>query len=261
MRLGDIIQLAVHDPVEFYYKLQYKLRAPPAVNYNYAVDQDWRQKLGVSDDDRAQTERLWPVVLKTLENRGIQPGPESYLGWNDADPAFIQAIWCLIRRLNATKIVETGVAHGVTSRFILEALGPSSGHLWSIDLPPPVSASIDNQIGVAVTNGPTNKWIFIEGSSRRRLPSLLKRIAPIDLFIHDSEHSEYNMQFEMSMAWPALRPGGALVVDDVDNNSSFHDFSVTVRATKIIGEAEPIRPDVRRFNQKGLFGILIKSPD
>ena len=35
------------------------------------------------------------------------------------------------------KVVETGVAHGVTSRFILEALERNGrGFLWSIDLPP-----------------------------------------------------------------------------------------------------------------------------
>jgi hypothetical protein len=55
-----------------------------------------------------------------------------------------------------------------------------------------------------------------------------------------------------------LRPGGALVVDDIDVNWAFQDFSRTVNARKLIAEAEPIRPDTRRFNQKGLFGILIK---
>jgi Methyltransferase domain len=88
----------------------------------------------------------------------------------------------------------------------------------------------------------------------------LASIAPIDIFIHDGQHSEYNMLFEMTRAWEALRPGGALLVDDVDLNWAFQDFSRMVNARKLIAEAEPIRPDTRRFNQKGLFGILIK-PD
>jgi hypothetical protein len=28
----------------------------------------------------------------------------------------------------------------------------------------------------------------------------------------------------------------------------------------MIGEAEPLRPDLRRFNKKGLFGIILKQP-
>ncbi len=98
--------------------------------------------------------------------KGIRPGPESYLFWNDGDPAFLQAIWCLIRRLNAAKVVETGVAHGVTSRIILEALN-GRGHLWSIDLPPVWAPDVHREIGAAVGDRPPDQWSLIFGSSRR----------------------------------------------------------------------------------------------
>jgi hypothetical protein len=65
------------------------------------------------------------------------------------------------------------------------------------------------------------------------------------------------MLFEMTRGWSALRPGGAMVVDDIDLNTAFEEFSRTIDDEKLIGEAEPIRPDTRRFNQKGLFGILL----
>jgi hypothetical protein len=67
------------------------------------------------------------------------------------------------------------------------------------------------------------------------------------------------MVFEMSLAWKVLRPGGALVVDDIDLNWAFDEFSRQVKCETLIAEAEPIRPDQRRFNQKGLFGVLLKS--
>lgn len=41
-------------------------------------------------------------------------------------------------------------------------------------------------------------------------------LGKIDLFIHDSLHSEHNVRFEMDLAWSALPPGGAIVVDDID---------------------------------------------
>jgi len=57
-----------------------------------------------------------------------------------------------------------------------------------------------------------------------------------------------------------LGPKGAVVVDDVDINWGFQLFSQTIPGqTSLIGEAEPLRPDLRRFNKKGLFGIILKT--
>jgi len=255
-RLG----LAIQDPVEAYYKAilswhwRKERRQPPC---RYRGDWDWRNRLGVTSEDGAETARIYDSAIAGLEARGIRPGPESYLDWNDADPAFAEAIWCLIRRTNATKVVETGVAHGVTSRIILEAL-KGRGRLWSIDYPPPGTPALHEEIGAAVGPWPKEEWSLIFGSSQRRLPKLLKSIAPIDLFVHDSDHRAYNVRFEMALAWNALRPGGAMVIDDIDNNAAFVTFSREVDATRLICEAEPIRPDTRRYNQKGVFGILIK---
>jgi predicted O-methyltransferase YrrM len=267
---------ALQDPVDAYYKAiamwhernepnayckaiaQWHERNEPGAPFcGYKISKDWRQQLGVSDGDHKLTDRLSQSIQATLTAKGLRPGPESYLWWNDGDPAFTQAIWCLIRRMHASKIVETGVAHGVTSRIILEALN-GRGHLWSIDLPPPQSPELHGEIGAAVGSWPPEQWSLIFGPSRRRLPKLLEAIAPIDIFVHDSHHSKYNMLFEMARAWNALRPGGVLVVDDIDLNTAFEEFNQTVGGEKLIGEAEPIRPDTRRFNHKGLFGILFK---
>lgn len=254
------LSLPTRDPLEAYYKAiaywhwRKERRHEPC---RYIADVEWRTRLGVTSADRAQTVRLYRKIVSTLEARGIRPGPQSYLYWNDADPAFAEAIWCLIRRTSATKVVETGVAHGVTSRIILEAL-KGRGHLWSIDFPPPGAPAFHEEIGAAVGPWPEAEWSLIFGSSRRRLPALLKRIAPIDLFVHDSDHREHNVRFEMALAWDALRPGGAMVIDDIDNNSVFATFGRAGDATRLVCEAEPIRPDIRRYNQKGVFGVLIK---
>jgi hypothetical protein len=204
---------------------------------------------------------LWPKVVTELEAKGIRPGPESFGSWNDGDAGFARAIWCLVRHLRPKNVIETGVAHGVTSRFILEALERSgSGHLWSIDLPP-IEKDWQKQVGLAVTGRHLKQWTYIKGSSRSRLPKLLSQLGQIDLFIHDSLHSERNVRFELDRAWANLRPGGALVVDDVDANWGFRSFTRTFPGHQsIICEAEPLRPDLRRFNKKGLFGIVLKEP-
>ena len=203
---------------------------------------------------------LWDIVLGELRSQGTPSGPMAYLGWNDGDPGLIRAAWCLIRHLGANTVVETGVAHGLTSRFLLAALARNGGgHLWSIDFPPPLHPEVHHQIGIAVDPASRKNWTYVKGLSRRRLPEVLKRTGPIDLFVHDSLHTTSNVMFELSQAWAALRPGGAIIADDIDTNNGWHRFLDTVpHAFALNCEAEPIRPDERRVNQKGLFGIVIK---
>jgi hypothetical protein len=58
-----------------------------------------------------------------------------------------------------------------------------------------------------------------------------------------------------------MAPKGALVVDDVDANWGFRSFTLTFPGQQsMIREAEPLRPDLRRFNKKGLFGVILKRP-
>ena len=65
----------------------------------------------------------------------------------------------------------------------------------------------------------------------------------------------------MDHAWTALRPGGAIVVDDIDANWGFKSFVQAFSGHEsLICEAEPLHPDERRFNKKGLFGIVLKEP-
>jgi hypothetical protein len=233
----------------------------------YKVENDWAQRLNRLLDLPSPSEMtsefwaLWPKVIDELNAKGVRAGPESFKGWNDGDAAFVRAIWCLSRHLRPINVIETGVAHGVTSRFILEALERNgSGHLWSIDRPPSDRAWHE-QIGIAVDDRFRHRWSYIRGSSRRRLPGVLSQLGEIDLFVHDSLHNERNVRFEMDLAWAALRPGGAIVVDDIDMNRGFKSFTQSFSGHhSIICEAEPLHADFRRFNQKGLFGIILKEP-
>ena len=240
-------------------------RSRPA--FRYEPDETWERRLhdllGVPWPCELGTEfwELWPRVIRSLEAKGIRPGPESFLGWNDGDAAFVRAIWCLVRHLKPKNVVETGVAHGVTSRFILEAMERNGdGHLWSIDLPP-IQRHLRSHIGVAVEGRYAEEWSYIRGSSRRRLPELLSRLGQIDQFIHDSLHSERNVRFELDLALKALKPNGAIVVDDIDANWGFESFTQAFPGhPSIVCEAEPLHPDLRRFNKKGLFGVILKRP-
>jgi hypothetical protein len=233
----------------------------------YQADGGWEcrmhELLGVPQACPATSEfwTLWPEVIGELKAKGIRVGPESFKFWNDGDAGFVRAIWCLTRHLRPNNVVETGVAHGVSSRFILEALELNgTGHLWSIDHPP-LDHVWHEQIGIAVGGRYSTRWSYISGSSKRRLPRLFSQLGQIDLFVHDSLHSERNVRFEIDRAWAALRPGGAIVVDDIDTNWGFKSFVQAFSGHQsLICEAEPLQPDMRRFNKKGLFGIVLKKP-
>jgi Methyltransferase domain len=255
------------DPLETYLTVRefyFADREQRGPRYRYEPDEDWEERLHAAlgapwpCSATAEFWDLWAKVIHELEAQGIRPGPQSFKWWNDGDAGLARAIWCLTRHLEPSKVVETGVAHGVTSRIVLEALARNGdGHLWSIDLPP-LEREWRKQVGAAVGNRSSTRWSYIRGSSRRRLPELLSRLGQIDLFIHDSLHSERNVCFELDRAWAALKPGGALVVDDIDANNGFRTFTQTVPFQSLIGDAEPLHPDLRRFNKKGLFGVILK---
>jgi hypothetical protein len=52
---------------------------------------------------------LWPDVFAMLAATGVTAGPMSYLGWNDGDPEFVRAIWCLVRHLGARRSSKPGL--------------------------------------------------------------------------------------------------------------------------------------------------------
>lgn len=257
------------DPFAVWDKLQDKLafqREAARPPYRHEADRDWDRKLhglmGVTWPCGAPSEfwDLWPQVVRTVEAAGIRVGPESFAGFNDGDAALVRALWCLVRHLRPTQVVETGVAHGFTSRLILEALEKNgAGHLSSIDRPP-LDHVLQKRVGIAVGSQLSHRWSLIAGSSRRCLPGLLSRLGTIDLFVHDSLHTERNVRFELDTAWEALAKGGALVVDDIDSNWGFDSFTKTHSGyAALVCEAEPIRPDLRRFNKKGLFAVILKQ--
>lgn len=170
----------------------------------------------------------WERVLDTMTSQGLRVGRRTYGEDDDADPGLARTLWCLIRHLGADAVVETGVAHGVSSRVMLEALAerPGAG-LYSIDLPPMVVPDRRAELGAAVPASLREGWTLLEGSSRRHLPGLVRRLERVDLFVHDSLHSTRNVRWELATVWPALRPGGVVVVDDVEFNWGFERFLQT----------------------------------
>jgi predicted O-methyltransferase YrrM len=151
-------------------------------------------------------------------------------------------LYAIVRTLRPRVAVETGVANGFSTAFLLQALQANGdGHLHSIDLPREVGRAYDpgtfyegeGRAGIPPGAEPgwliptelRERWTLVLGRSQEELPPLLERLGTLDFFMHDSEHSFECMWFEFTTAWPRLRDGGVLVSDDVNSTEAFRRFA------------------------------------
>ncbi len=141
--------------------------------------------------------------------------------------------YALVRALQPEKVVETGVANGVSTSYVLLAMERNGkGHLHSIDIGDPATVPPGFMTGWAVLERLRKRWTMHLGDARALLPPLLERLGTIDLFIHDSLHTYEHMMFEFECAWPHIRPGGFLIADDALWNTSFSEFVRRVGANR-----------------------------
>jgi predicted O-methyltransferase YrrM len=141
-----------------------------------------------------------------------------------ADSLFARCCYLACRILKPAIIVETGVAYGVSSAFLLKALEENGrGILHSVDLPP-LRRESERFWGIAVPDALRGRWELHRGSSRRVLPGLLEGLGEADLFVHDSLHTYRNMRREFETVWPRLRTGGVMLADDVERNRAFGEL-------------------------------------
>jgi hypothetical protein len=225
----------------------------------YQVDEAWDEHLhGLLGapwpcHERARLDELVAEIGALLASRGLDYGRQTYGGYSDGDSSLSRAAWCTVLHTRPEIVIETGVARGVTSRIVLEALSANDrGHLWSIDLPHPFDRRLHAQTGAAVTDACRARWSYLEGASSQRLPPLVAELGQVDLFIHDSLHTAKNTVFEMSQAASVMSPRGVMLVDDISTHEGFATFAQRHPRYQTI-----VCPSADR---KGLFGIAVNAP-
>ena len=143
---------------------------------------------------------------------------------NSADPLLARLCYIVTRCLKPNCVVETGVSFGVSSAFILKAMSVNNaGRLISIDCPQ-LGKDATRDTGAAIPDSLRSRWSLHLGRSSELLPGIFREVGQVDMFIHDSLHTEQNMRFELGAAWPVIRPGGALISDDIQGNCAFTDL-------------------------------------
>jgi predicted O-methyltransferase YrrM len=175
-----------------------------------------------------------------------------------ADSLLARCCYVACRLLEPDVVVETGVAYGVSSAFILEALRENGrGTLHSVDLPP-LRRRYGEFWGVAVDRTLGSRWNVHRGSSKRVLPGLLGEVGTVDLFLHDSQHTYRNMRREFEAVWPHLRAGGVILADDVERNRAFGELRQKNPALWRVVRARQERPLHEKAVLTTTFGIAIK---
>jgi hypothetical protein len=202
--------------------------------------------------DSGELDRLLEGIAARLEAAGLGTGRHTYGWYSDAERSLCSAIWCAVRHVRPDVVIETGVAHGVSSRVVLEALRHNDrGHLFSIDLPHPLDHRLHAQTGVAVTDGCRARWTYLEGSSRHRLPSVVTGVDQVHVFIHDSLHTAKNTLFEMEQVATRMPPGGVMLIDDIGAHDGFATFARIYPGYRTI-----VCPTPDRI---GMFGIAVNT--
>ena len=128
-------------------------------------------------------------------------------------------LYALVRSLRPSIVLETGVANGHSSFYILSAL-QANGHgtLHSIDR--------SAEVGCLLSDSESERWrlhVLQPKGLREHLLQILDAVPPIDLFLHDSDHSYFWQSFEMQAALKKLTSRGVLASDDCDGCYAFLD--------------------------------------
>lgn len=187
----------------------------------------WEEALRDLEDRHGRAaEILAEPALAEMEGRTrrllreIRPTDAFSQRWA-ADSLFARLCYLACRLTAPETVVETGVAYGVSTAYILRALERNGrGTLHSVDLPP-LRKEYGRFWGVAVPGDLRHAWRLHRGPSSRVLPGLLREVGPVGLFVHDSLHTGRNMRREFEAAWPNLTAGGLLLADDVERNGAF----------------------------------------
>ena len=175
-----------------------------------------------------------PLLVDRLQEVRREAGPRAL--WADLFGKSNRLIYALVRLAEPSHVVETGVANGVSSLYILAALEKNAhGTLHSLDLGRDYLSG--KATGWIVPRGLQHRWDLRIGDAKELLPKTLEELAAIDVFIHDSDHSYEHMFYEFELADAYLTNGGMLLADDAEFNEAFPEFVSTTnfRGQVILG--------------------------
>ena len=223
---------------------------PHLVSYEHAVEkiiQVLKPEVPSIQTEDALLE-IETEVTRRMENlKSIAPFRISH----SADMALARLSYIVCRALKPRIVVETGVAYGVTTAYLLKAMDVNrSGTLHSIDLPP-LGKQADAYVGYLIPEDLKSRWVLHRGSVSRVMPGLLRELRQVDMFIHDSLHTYHTMFWEFSNVTPYLSAKSALIADDIGENDAFNQWSEKQQPSLVL--------IVRKLNSNLPIGFALHS--
>ena len=179
-----------------------------------------------------------------IEDSRKKAGP-LFPSFYDSGPRYLEFLREIIKKFDVKIVVETGVAHGHSTRVILGSLQDV------LDRKPDTkvevhSLDVDQRTKWPDMAGNPN-WVFHLVTENRTVETILSEIGEIDMFIHDSDHSYFNQMREYRAAWAHLKPGGFLISDDVSWSNAFIDFcNQNKLGPVVLSEAPKVAGAVRK---------------
>lgn len=191
-------------------------------------------------------------VLECLNECVASPVFQIKYSYGHSGDFDVLMLYALTRYMKPEVVVETGVASGRSSTAVLSAMKENNtGTLYSIDLPQFYAESPSlfvthegnhelsgfvpegKQPGWIVPDELRTRWSPIWGDAKKELPLLVEKLSAIDIFYHDSDHSEDHMQFEFRTVYPKIKEGGIILSDDVGWNAAWKNFLTESHAKSV----------------------------
>ncbi len=230
-----LMRLLAQDPTEFADRIramgeiQARKRWPTPVRYSPVSWQEMVQQVSAVLDPQMpwEVDDAGFVQMREQIAGHLRPLKEvPFPAYMDGDMALARICYFLTLALKPEVVIETGVALGIVSSFILSAMERNRrGRLVSIDLPP--LGVRDNAIGLGIPHALRARWVLHRGASARVLPRLLAELPQAGLFVHDSLFTRRNSRHEYALVLPHLANRSAIVANRVDFSDAFAWLAAT----------------------------------
>jgi len=180
---------------------------------------------------KVNLEELGKLESEVAKRMKLLKGIAPFTTAHHADFSLARLCYIVCRLLRPDIVVETGVAYGVTTAFILKALESNGkGNLHSVDLPP-LGKNADKFVGYLVPEELKDRWVLHRGVSKRVFPKLLPQLKKVDIFVHDSLHTYWNIRYELQSVTPYLSRPAIVIADDIQNNPAFQEWALKASPT------------------------------
>lgn len=136
-------------------------------------------------------------------------------------------LYYLVRKIQPSIVVETGVAAGFSSKTILTALELNGrGTLYSSDFPYFRLDNPEQYVGILVEEKLRKNWKLYINGDESNLPEIVTSIGEqqVDLFHYDSDKSYSGRVRALKIMKPCLTENSLIVFDDIVDNSHFMDL-------------------------------------